>query len=175
MNPFESIHNDTVYILRKDGTRSENYKTRVGSKGGHAASIYVDDINVSEGDTLIRVLPNKKEEQYTILDVDYSPGLLDDIPPHWNLKLEKTSSLKRSSPAPTSQTFHINNSQGIQIGDHNLQHIEASITGLIEKIDKAETSDAEKDAAKGKIRQMLENPTVAAVLGSSAATLLSMF
>lgn len=169
MNPFASLQNDTVYIDKPSGERAGPYKTAIGSKSGFSASIFEADLDVEEGWKLIRPLPSGKEELFTILEANYSPGL-HAIPPHWTLKLRKESSLAAAQKSST--TINISHSSGIQIGDHNVQHIINSIVGLIEKIDASNASQHDKVKAKSLLRSVLENPTVAAVLGGAAAGII---
>ncbi len=171
MNPFSALHNDTVFIQKASGERIGPYKTSVGSKGGFSASIFDVALDVEEGWQLIRPLPNGKDEKFTILEANYSSGL-GGIPPHWTLKLRKESSLA-AAPSPRT-TINIANSQGIQIGDHNVQNIANSLVGLIEKIEASNASHAEKVAAKGLLRHLLENATIAAVLGGATSAALTL-
>ncbi len=171
MNLFASLQNDTVYIENTSGERTGPYKTAIASKGGFSASIFEASLDVEEGWKLIRPLPNGKEELFTILEVNYSPGL-HSIPPHWTLKLKKESSL--ATGPRSSTTINIAHSSGIQIGDHNVQHIASSLVGLIEKIEASSTSEQEKEKAKSLLRSVLENPTVAAVLGSATSGVLGL-
>jgi hypothetical protein len=172
MNPFSSMHNDTVYIEKPSGERSGPYKTAIGSKNGFSASIFETMLDVEEGWKLIRPLPSRKEELFTILEANYKPGL-HGIPSHWTLKLRKESSLASGNGSAT--TINISNSTGIQIGDHNVQHIINSFIGLIEKIEASSSSAQEKNEAKGVLRRALENPTVAAILGSAVSGALVHF
>ena len=142
MNPFARLQNDTAYIETPTGARAGPYKTSGGSKSGFSASIFDAKLDVEEGWRLIRPLPNGKEELFTILEANYSPGL-QTIPPHWTLELRKESSLATSQRPPT--TININNSTGIQIGDHNIQHIANSFVGLIEKIEESSASPQAKE------------------------------
>jgi len=171
MNPFASLQNDTVFIERTAGERSGPYKTAISSKGGFSASIFEANLDVEEGWKLIRPLPNGKEELFTILEANYSSGL-SSIQPHWTLKLRKESSLA-AAPPPTT-TINITNSSGIQIGDHNIQHIVNSFVGLIEKIEASNVPPQEKAKAKSLMRSVLENPIVAAVLGSATVGVLTL-
>lgn len=171
MNPFASLQNDTVYIEKPTGERSGPYKTAIGSKNEFSASIFEATLDVEEEWRLLRPLPNGKEEVFTILEANYSPGL-HSIPPHWTLKLRKESSLAVPQRPPT--TINIHNSSGIQIGDHNVQHIANGFVGLIEKIDASSASPQEKNEARGALRHVLENPTVAAVLGSAVGGVLAL-
>lgn len=171
MNLFASMQKDTVFIERMSGERSGPFKTAIASDGGFSASIFEKDLDVEEGWRLVRSLPNGKEEFFTILEANYHAGL-HAIKPHWTLKLRKESSLVAGSRAST--TINIAHSSGIQIGDHNIQHIASSLVGLIEKIETSSTSDQEKARAKSLLRDVLENPTVAAVLGSATAGVLGL-
>jgi hypothetical protein len=173
MNPFASLQNDPVYMEDSAGTRSGPYKTAIGSKGGLSASIFEAGLEVEEGWKLIRPLPSGKEEVFTILEANYSPGL-HTIPPHWTLKLQKDSSLVNRQKPPQATTINITNSQGIQIGDHNVQHIASSLIGLVEKIESTNASGQEKAAAKGLLRELISNPAVAAVLGSATSGVLAL-
>lgn len=174
MNPFARMLNDNVYIEDSNAHRDGPYKTSVGSQNGAtSATIFEKDLNVEEGWKLIRQLPNGKEEDYTVLEVHYSSGL-HAIPPNWQLKLKKDSSLIAPKKSPQATTININNSQGFQIGDGNVQHIASSIQGLIEKIDSANVSPAEKIEAKSLRQKVMTNPVVAAILGGAAGGLIEL-
>lgn len=170
MNPFKELLNDTVFVQKKSGEKLGPFDTAVTTeKGRLQAPIFDESLDVEVGDTLLRPLPNGREETFEIVDVQFVRGL-DSIPSSWDLTLSKGS--LRAKPSTT--TINISNSQGIQIGDHNIQHIVSSIQGLIEKIDSSPASEPEKKVAKGLLRQTLENPTVAAVLGAAAGALIPL-
>lgn len=173
MNPFTQLLNDTVYIEGGEGGRTGPYKTAIGSKGGLSASILEKELDVEEGWKLIRPLPSGKEESYTILEANYSPGL-HSIPPHWTLKLRKDASLVSARQPSRSTTINISNSQGIQVGDHNVQHIANSLVGLVEKLDASDAPEEEKRMAKSILRELLSNPAIAAVLGGATSGVLGM-
>lgn len=73
-----------------------------------------------------------------------------------------------------SMTVNINNSQGFQVGDHNVQHIADCFVGLVKEIEASAVPDEEKTKAKRLIKNVLENPTVAAVLGSATSAVVSL-
>lgn len=172
-NPFSDMHNDTVYAQSADGERFGPYKTAVGSKNSvHLATIFDTNFEGQEGWTLIRMLPNNREETYSILEANYSPGL-HTIPPNWNLKLRKNASLMHKPEPKAAPTITINNSQGIQIGDHNVQHIAGSLQGLVQMIEQSSTAPEEKEAAKGLLVKLLESPVVASVLGGVTAGIMA--
>lgn len=173
MNPFAYLQNDTVYIENNTGIRSKPYKTAIGSKNGLSANIFEATLDVEEGWKLIRPLPNGKEELFIILEANYSPGL-HSIPPHWTLKLRKENSLINKPEPKQAPIINITNSQGIQIGDQNVQHIASSLVGLVEKIESTNASVPEKEEAKGLLRELMSNPIVAAVLGSATSGVLAL-
>ncbi|MES2369057.1 MAG: RIP homotypic interaction motif-containing protein [Pseudomonadota bacterium] len=85
-----------------------------------------------------------------------------------------SSSLVKPRAEQRTTTININNSQGIQIGDHNIQHIASSLSGLLEMIESSDSRAEDKEAAKGTLRKFLENPSVAAVLGAATSGLLAL-
>ncbi|MCX5870145.1 MAG: hypothetical protein NTY00_05805 [Deltaproteobacteria bacterium] len=173
MNPFAQLLNDTVFIVSNDGTRTGPYKTAISSKNGFSASIFESKLDVEEGWKLFRPLPSGREESYKITEANYSPGL-HAIPPHWTLKLRKDGSLAKENTASKATTININNSQGIQIGDHNVQHIANSLAGLVEEIESSASQQHEKEEAKGLLHTLLSNPTVAGILGGATSGLLAL-
>jgi hypothetical protein len=66
------------------------------------------------------------------------------------------------------------NSTGVQIGDHNIQHIANSLVGLVDSIDAATGPKEQKTAAKGLLREFITNPVVASVLGSAAGGIMTV-
>ncbi len=173
MNPFPPLQNDTVYIEKVDGSRSGAFKTAISSKNGFSATIFESELDVKEGWKLIRPLPRGKEESYTILEAIYNPGL-HTIPPHWTLKLKKDLSMLNKPSVPNSTTINISNSEGFQIGDNNVQNIEKSLFYLIEKIKTSDATETEKAEAKCLLKQLLQNPAVAAVLGGATSGLIGL-
>lgn len=171
-NPFSSLQKDVVYVQCPDGERHGPYQTALTSKNSvHVATIYDATFDGQEGCSLIRILPNRREETYSILEANYSSGL-HSIPPHWALKLRKDASLLHKPEPKAAPSITINNSQGIQIGDHNIQHIAGSLQGLAQMISQSEAPQAEKDAAKGLLVNLLQSPVVATVLGGATSAVL---
>ena len=67
----------------------------------------------------------------------------------------------------TSNTFTFNNSNGIQIGNHNNQQLQITIKQLVEKIESSESSEAEKSEAKSLLNNFLCHPLVSAIIGGA--------
>lgn len=164
------MQKDQVTVKSTDGSQSATYMTHIGSNDGHhVATIFDENFIGQEGWILSRVLPGGREEAYLIMEANYSPRL-NSIPPRWSLKLRKgvsLSQMQQELQMKQAPVININNSQGIQIGDHNVQHIASSLQGLIEKIDQSSASQQEKHEAKGLVARLLENPTVASLLGGA--------
>ena len=162
MNPFNELLNDDVFILSDDGIRQGPFKSTIG-KG--IATIFDASLDVEEGDKLLKPLPNGKNEIYTVVETKFNNDF-HGIPAHYKLTLKKDTSLVERSK---NTTVNIHNSQGIQVGDHNIQNIAVSLQNLVHKIDEQNASEAEKAEAKGILRQLLEHPLVASILGGLAS------
>ncbi|MCH7612578.1 MAG: hypothetical protein IIB95_03980 [Candidatus Marinimicrobia bacterium] len=100
--------NDTVFVITSDGENNSSYKTAISNKG--VATIFDETLDVEEGYKLIRLLPNGKEDVYTILEANYSPDLKSN-PPHYSLKIRKDSSLLHKQPKEKATNINISSSQ----------------------------------------------------------------
>lgn len=167
---FEKKAKHTVFIENGNRERSDPYKA-VMSQG--EAIIFNTTIDAEEGYKLIQPLPNGKENIFTIQETIYNEGL-QTIPDHYRLKIKKDSSLLHKQEPPKQTTINISKSQGIQVGDHNNQNITNSIGELISQIDSSNNTTEQKNEAKGKVRELLSNPTIAAILGGTASGLLAL-
>lgn len=160
---LQSLHRDAVFIEKPNGSRNGPYKTAVVDG---AANIFDATLDVDEGDKLIRPLPNGKEEVYLVTHTAFSQGLRGAIPPHFSLKLQKTTSIQPAMARST--TVHINNSSGVQVGDHNVVNIQNALNELIQRIDVASASPEQKSEAKSLLANFLAHPLVCSVLGAVA-------
>lgn len=159
---LQSLQKDQVFIVKADGTRTGPFKTTV-SQG--SATIFDAKLDVNDGEKLVRSLPNGKEEVYLILSAEYSPGL-HSIPPHFNLKLQKTTAIQPG--VPRSTTVNIHHSTGIQVGDHNVVNIQNALNELVQRIESANATAEEKTEAKSRLSAFLAHPLVGSVLGGIA-------
>ena len=93
MNPFAKFYNDSIKLIKKDGSVQEGIKADVQSK-----KIFTDDVSVpfETGDIISRILPNGKEEFYEIIDPVFYNEFYG-IPAHYQIKVEKTTTPKRTS------------------------------------------------------------------------------
>ena len=168
MASLRSLLKDTVLIVKPDGRRLGPYQAAVSSD---SITIMEKSIDVDEGDHVARPIPSGKEEIYLVLSADYSHGL-HSIPPSYTLKVRKTTALASGPHTMKSTTINIHNSTGVQVGDYNTQHIQATFNELIQRIEQSSASPAEKAEAKGRLATFLEHPLVTSVLGSAASVVL---
>ncbi len=109
------MYSDTIYVIKKDGTRSGPFKALYG-KGRIATQNTEPDIE--DGDTIARKVGNR-EELYVVLDNSYSPGLEGEMEPFYNAFVRKSTA---PAPAPKSVAFNTSfhgMASGVQIGDQN--------------------------------------------------------
>ncbi len=167
-NPFEDLCTDEMTIQKASGGVLGPFK---GTFRAGKAVIFEDELDVDEGDKILRELPGGKVESHTILEVQYS-AQFQGIPPCYNLKIRKDTSLLNAMPTAGSN-IHITGSQGIQIGDHNTQNIISAFERIVSNIEEANVSEQDKQEAKGRLKAFLSHPLVAAILGAAAGGLAS--
>lgn len=165
MNPFERMLRDEVYIESASGERSGPYKTAFAN---HQIQIFDESLDVTEGDMVVRTLPNGREEFFAVIEVEFQKKL-EMIPSHYTLRLRKEGVESGGDRRRHSTTVNISNSQGIQIGDNNSQSICNSIVELVTAIDNSSATEEEKTTAKNRIRELMSNPTIAAILGGAVS------
>ena len=69
------------------------------------------------------------------------------------------------------QTFNIERSTGIQIGDYNSQEVVGALEQVVARINSADVSEAEKKEAKSRLGKFLKHPLVNTVLGEALSHL----
>lgn len=168
MTSLRKLLKDTIHIVKPDGRRLGPYQAAISPD---SITIMERSLDVDEGDKVARLIPSGKEEIYLVLSADYSHGLLS-IPPSYTLKVQKNTALATGSHNTKSTTININNSTGIQVGDYNTQHIQATFDELIQQIEQSLASPAEKAEAKSRLVAFLKHPLVTTILGSAATVLL---
>lgn len=164
---LRSLQRDKVFIEKADGSRTGPHKATVSQ---NTAIISDDQLDVNDGEKLIRPLPNGKEEVYLILNAEFSPGLAS-IPAHFNLTLQKATAVQASPARQT--TVNIHNSSGIQVGDHNVVNIQNALNELVQRIESSTAPHEQKAEAKGRLAALLEHPLVSAVLGGVVSGIAS--
>lgn len=159
---------DTIYLDR-DGTRTGPLKCNFSSP---ETVLFYKALDVIEGDKLVRETPGR-EDVYTITEVNYSHGL-GGIPPHYRLSLEKDSAIRPKVQAGSTNTVHIHNSHGIQIGDNNVQRFELFVRDMVSSIDQSGATPEEMKEAKGRLKAFLEHPLVSAGFGAALPALIGL-
>ena len=165
---MNSMFGDEIYIQSPKGDTIGPVKSSVqGNK------VYVDDetLVIEEGGKIFRPLPNGKSESHSILQVDFHKDPHGGRLSHYEITTRKDASLVET---PSSTTINITSSQGIQVGNQNVQNIVGTLEQLSRAIDSSDASRDEKSDAKGKLKALLLHPATTAALGASAAKLIEM-
>lgn len=167
---FEEFNNDDCYVIDEAGNRHGPYRTCFTPNG--VLDIQEPTLIVHEGDSLVQPLPNGQEFLFTVTKVDFTSGMMD-FPAFWRVEYQKQGS-RQKAPAVTSSVYNFHGSNNVQIGDNNIQNIRNAVEALVQGINDAPTTPAEKEKAKGLLRTFLENPTTASVLGAAATGVIEL-
>lgn len=125
--------------------------------------------DVEEGDTILRKLPNGKDERSTVTSTTFYNHGVGPIGPHYQLKFRKGGESNMQKP---TQNINITGAQSVQIGDYNTQNIITSFETLVKQIDALPANTTEKQEAKSRLYAFLSHPLVVSVLGAVAGTVV---
>ena len=156
---------DDARVEKPDGQVLGPYKSIFAG-----STIVINDAmaDVEPGDTILRRLPNGKDERSIVTEaVFYSQGV-GPIGAHYQIKFKKGGESLMQKP---TQHINISGAQSVQIGDYNTQNIVNSFDALVKMIDSSNASPSEKAEAKSLIRQVLEHPLVVTVVGAVAGSI----
>jgi len=169
MNPFADMENDTV-VVERDGAEVARYKCCFVEP---KLTIMGDNVDILEGDKLFQLLPSGKRVEFDVEDVSYQSGL-DGMCGCVLVALEKVRA--KPKPVATSTTNHItiNSSNGIQIGDNNVQNLEIVMRDVLAAIDKADAPREEKEEARNRLHKFLEHPLVVAAVGAAVPAAIGL-
>lgn len=156
-----NIENAT--ILKKNGQRVGPYKAKFAGKTVIIADKMAD---IDDGDTVIRTLPNGKEEMKEIYTSIFYDKSATGLGPHFQLSVGP-----QKQAEPHSQTINVNGNN-VQIGNNNNQNISTTINALNDIIEKSSGSETEKAEAKGLLRKFATHPLVCAIAGGAISSLL---
>ncbi|MFP5497081.1 MAG: hypothetical protein ACLGJE_13155 [Gammaproteobacteria bacterium] len=134
---------------------------------------YTEEPDIGIGDFVIQKV-GRREVVLKVLDVQFMPGgTLGVGTRHPNLLTLKVENMTAKPHLPTahSSTYHIGSISGeqIQVGNDNSQTVNISIQNLADAISKSGDP-----VAKSALRNLLENNTVASILGAGASALLAL-
>ena len=160
------VPQEDARIEKADGSIVGPYKARFA---GSTIFIADEKADLEEGDTILRELPNGKDERSVVTEATFFRKGIGGMGAHYQVKFRKGG--QAPSQAPT-QNINISGPSSVQIGDHNTQHIMNVFEGLVKVIESADASDDEKHEAKGRLRDFLKHPLVVSVLGSAAASIV---
>ena len=118
--------------------------------------------DIETGDTILRQLPNGKDERSVVTEALFFDQSLSHIGPHYQVKFRKGG---ESTAQRTTQNIHIASAQSIQIGDNNTQSIVNSFEALVKMIDSSGASSSEKEEAKSRLNKFFEHPLVGSIVG----------
>ncbi|MFC6123227.1 hypothetical protein ACFPZP_19450 [Citrobacter bitternis] len=154
---------EEAFILKKDGNRVGPYKSKFAGD-----TVIVNDkmADIDDGDTVIRVLPNGKEEHKEIYKANFHDTGIGGFGPHFQLKVGP----KKMMPALSSQQINIHGGN-VQIGDHNRLEITNSIETLNNLINSSQGTPQQKEEAKGLLRKLAEHPLLTAIAGGAISLL----
>ncbi|EAO3107320.1 hypothetical protein E3I62_15400 [Salmonella enterica] len=154
---------DDAYILKSDGSRCGPYKAEFAGD-----TVIVNDqmADIDDGDTVIRVLPNGKEEHKEVYKANFYDTSIGGFGPHFQLNVGP----KKVQPSVSSQQINIHGGN-VQIGDHNRQEITNSIETLNNLINSSQGTPQQKEEAKGLLRKLAEHPLLTAIAGGAIGLL----
>lgn len=166
MPGLKSLMKDSITIVKADGRRFGPFQAAVA-----AASITVleRELDVDEGDRVLRPIPGGKEETYRVLEVEYHQGL-HTIPPSYTLKVQKTTAISPTTADQRNTTIHISHSTGVQVGDYNTQHFQATFNELYQRIEQSSAPAEQKAEAQSRLAALLAHPLVSSVLGGAVGS-----
>ncbi|ENY9450402.1 TPA: hypothetical protein O8U57_001481 [Enterobacter asburiae] len=167
MNLSAMIYPDTFII------EGEIFKGKRNSQKKQVLIPYTNEPEVIIGQHIIQSV-GKNEIKLKVLDMKMVQGgtlKRGTKHPHMlTLSIENMTENEHKSPTKSS-TFHIGsiNGEQVQVGESNHMLVNISITELVEKV--AKSGDPQ---AKSVLKQLLENSTVASIVGAGTSALLNL-
>lgn len=129
---------------------------------------YTEEPDVGIND-IIKVKLGKRENEYTVIDCKFMKNgtrKLGTKHPHMLTLFIKDTSTQNKEPSSAVINIGSIHGEQLQIGNNNTQTINITVNELVEKV--AKTNDEE---AKNLLRKLLENSTVASIIGAGASAI----
>lgn len=161
------LSNADVFVRKADGSQAGPYRGTLSAK---SLIVKNSQFDAEEGDLIVRILPNGREEQYLVRTAQFYTAF-GGIPPNWQLEIEKTTAIPRKSNS-NSTTVNIQHSNGIQVGDHNMMNFESAINEIVQRIEASDRPEAEKIEAKSRLKAFLSHPLVSSIAGGIVGSVL---
>lgn len=155
---------EDAIIEKVNGDMTGPYKA---SFAGNTIIINDPQADVEEGDTILRRLPNGKDERSVVTNAIFYNTSIGGFGPHYQIKFKK-GGLMEHKPV---QNINISGAQSVQIGDYNNQSIINSFEALSQKIESSSASIEEKKEAKSLLSEFLSHPLVVSVLGAATGAI----
>jgi hypothetical protein len=121
--------------------------------------------DVESGDTILRRLPNGKDERSVVTEATFFNQGIGSLGPHYQIKFSKGGESPARQP---TQNINIHGAQSIQIGDYNTQNIVNSFEALVKMIESSTALPEEKAEAKSLLSRLLQHPLVVSIVGAAA-------
>jgi len=125
------------------------------------------EADVEEGDTILRLLPNGRDERNYVTKAQFYKNGKES---HYQIEFRKGGAPVENKPV---HNINISGTNAVQIGDYNNQDIANSFELLFQKIESSSASPEDKMEAKSLLTKGLSHPLVAAVLGTVTGNFLS--
>lgn len=161
---MQHLAKDEIFIER---AQASLYRAVLSAE---SAIVFDERLDAVPGDVLVRRLPGNRLERYQVLDSHFNHKH-GNTPAHYRLTIEKVG-LKPQLEAARTTNITINNSQGIQVGDHNMQMLADALNELSRRIDATNAPDHEREDVRTKIMALLKHPLVVNVLGGVAGKIV---
>jgi sRNA-binding carbon storage regulator CsrA len=163
MNLDELVYQDIIVIsgIEHKGNRD--------IKANKITIPYTDEPDVGIDD-IIKIKLGQRENDYKVLDCKFMKNgtlKIGTQHPHMLTLVVKDNATQEKNNIPSS-IFNIGaiNGEQFQIGNNNIQTINITLKELVERISK--TNDNE---AKNLLKKILENSTIAGIIGAGASVL----
>lgn len=149
------------------------FRGRRNISSGKLLIPYSELPDVGIGDIVIQK-SGKREINLKVLDISFLEDASNNIGtrhPHLlTLNIENSTSLSHIDK-PSSNTYNIGSisSNQVQVGNNNLQISNVTIQNLVESIAKSDDEEA-----KSILKKLLQNSTVASLIGAGAGALLGL-
>ena len=126
--------------------------------------------DVESGDTILRRLPNGKDERSVVTEATFFNQGVGSIGAHYQVKFKKGGESPAQRP---THNISISGAQSVQIGDYNTQNIVNHFEALVKMIDSSNASPDEKEQAKSLLSQFLQHPLVVSIVGAVAGAVVA--
>ena len=92
---IEHFPTESLKIIKPNGSEIENVIGLV-SMGKKKITIEDVSLDIEEGDTIVRDLPNGKQEHFTVIDPGFARGMGGHIPDYYSVSIERISKLPKA-------------------------------------------------------------------------------